>query len=135
MRPSCLPEETDYPGIIRMVQSDAKALNITDFITRSKLDTKLNPSCKLKAEGNLGEKKNNSLALGAAIAKCKKEFGQSARVYVVILFGAAQGFRRFTSHIVRGLRVFDLDLLLVDPLTQESICTEEYLFFLDELRC
>ena len=75
---------------------------------------------------------------------------------MVFLFKGVQGLRRFTSDIVRGLGAFDLDVMLTDPIEQaaycfkqlyssfrlrgmlladeESIYSEEYFAFLDELR-
>ena len=55
MRHSSLPEESDHAVILGLVQSDAKALTGTDFLTRSKLDAKVDPACKLKADGDMDE--------------------------------------------------------------------------------
>ena len=156
VRASSFSVETDLIGIYNISQTDAKAMPIYDFLSRSKLSDKLSPTCKLRAEKEMSEKKHEGLNLEAVIAKTKEEFGRSARSYVVFLFKGVQGMRRFTTDIVRGLGAFDLDMMLTDPIDQAAYCfkqlfssfslrkmlladeepiySEEYLSFLDELR-
>ena len=151
-----LPSESDYRKILNLSIPDVKALSTADFLTRSKLDVRIAPACKSKAESEKGKKKNEGLTLDTIIANCKEEFGRNARSYVIFLFKGTQGLSRFTSDIVRGLGSFDLDVMLVDPLEnaiycfkqlftsfrlrgvfqadEESIFTEEYLSFLDIVR-
>ena len=125
MRPKSLPQENDLSAILGIAVSDTRALSITDFIVRSKLEQRLNVACKVKA-------------------------------YVAYLFQTAQSNLQLTSDIVKGLGSFDLDVMFRCPLSQalycykqlfrsfqlrgyfqpdeESLYTEEYLSFLDELR-
>ena len=136
--------------------ADTKALSVADFLSRSKLSKKLATACKLKAEAEMSEKKNEKLTLAEVTENIKADFGRTARSYVVTLFTTAQKLQRFTSDIVRGLGSFDLDVMLVDPISLATICFkelftsfrlrgvlladeetiyfEEYLSFLDELR-
>ena len=154
--PSSIPEESDFPGVYSLVMADTKALSVADFLSRSKLSEKLATACKLKAEAEMSEKKNEKLTLAEVTENVKTDFGRTAHSYVVTLFGTAQKLQRFTSDIVRGLGSFDLDVMLVDPISlatfcfkelftsfrlrgvlladEETIYFEEYLSFLDELR-
>ena len=153
---SSIPEESDFPGVYSLVIADTKALSVADFLSRSKLSEKLATACKLKAEAEMSEKKNEKLALAEVTENNKADFGRTARSYVVTLFGTAQKLQRFTSDIVRGLGSFDLNVMLVDPISLATFCFkelftsfrlrgvlladeatiyfEEYLSFLDELR-
>ena len=151
-----LPQETDLSGILGVSVSDARALSVPDFITRCKLDQRLNTACKIKAEKELSEKKTSRANLPKLVNQGKEEFGRLGRSYVAYLFHAAQSNLQLTSDIVKGMGSFDLDIIFRSPLSQalycfkqlfrsfhvrgyyqaddESICTEEYLSFLDELR-
>ena len=156
IRPKSLPQESDLSGILNVVMADAKALSVTDFIVRSKLDQRLDVACKVKAERELSESKGNRSTLPKRIKESKEEFGRLGRSYVAYLFQAAQNNLLLSSDTVKGLGSFDLDIIFCAPLEQavhcfkrlfrsfqlrnyfaaddESICTEEYLSFLDELR-
>ena len=151
-----LPQETDLSGILGVSVSDARALSVPDFITRSKLDQRLNTACKIKAEKELSDKKASRANLPKLVEQSKEEFGRLGRGYLAYLFRAAQSNLQLTSDIVKGMGSFDLDIIFRSPLSQalfcfkqlfrsfhvrgyyqaddESICTEEYLSFLDELR-
>ena len=151
-----LPQETDLSGILGISVSDARALAVPDFIARSKLDQRLNTACKIKAEKELSDKKINRANLPKLVKESKEEFGRLGRSYVAYLFHAVQSNLQLTSDIVKGMGAFDLDIMFRSPLSQalycfkqlfrsfqlrgyyqaddESICTEEYLSFLDELR-
>ena len=156
IRPSCLPSEADYHDILRISIPDAKALTVTDFISRLKLGPRLEACCKRKSEKERKEAKHSELSLEEIIANTREEFGRQARWYVAHLFGAATGLTRFTSDIVKGLGSFDLETLFVDTMEQAAYCfknlfssfrlrgvfqseeetvyIEEYLSFIDELR-
>ena len=156
MRANSLPAENDYQGILGLSFPDAKALPVEDFITRSKLGTRLDTCCRRKAEKEMGEERNRTLSLDEVAANNREEFGRSARGYVAHILKSTQGLTRFTSDIVRGLGSFDLEIMLSDPLEQATYCfkqlftsfrlrgifqpdeealyLEEYLSFLDELR-
>ena len=151
-----LPQETDLAGILSVSVSDDRALAVPDFIARSKLDQRLNTACKLKAEKELGDKKANRANLPNLVKQSKEEFERLGCSYVAYLFHAAQNNSQLTSDIVKGMGSFDLDIMFRSPLSQalhcfkqlfrsfhvrgyyqandESICTEEYLSFVDELR-
>ena len=135
---------------------DVKALSISDFLSRSKSETRLETSCKVQAEAEKGERKYEGLKLEEIASEIKEEFGRSARSYVIFLFKGTQGLTRFTSDIVKGLGSFDLEILLVEPLEnaaycfkqlftsfrlrgllqpeEETVYTEEYMSFMDILR-
>ena len=143
-------------SILSLSIPDVKALSISDFLSRSKLETRLEASCKVQAEAEIGERKNEGLKLDEISSKIKEEFGRSARSYVIFLFKGTQGLTRFTSDIVKGLGSFDLEIMLVEPLEnaaycfkqlftsfrlrgllqpeEEAVYTEEYMSFLDILR-
>ena len=151
-----LPLETDLTGILNVSVSDAKDLPVTDFIVRSKLEQRLNTACKIKAKKELSDKKASRANLPKLVKASKEEFGRLGRSYVAYLFQAAQSNLQLTSDIVKGMGSFDLDIIFRSPLSQalycfkqlfrsfhsrgyyraddESISTEEYLSFLDELR-
>ena len=151
-----LPQETDLSGILSVSVSDARALAGPDFITRSKCDQRLNTACKIRAEKELRDKKGNRANLPKLVKESKEEFGRLGRSYVANLFHAVQSNLQLTSDIVKGMGSFDLDIMFRSPLSQalycfkqlfrsfqlrgyyhpddESICIEEYLSFLDELR-
>ena len=156
IRPSYLPSEADYHDILRISIPDAKALTVTDFISRLKLGPRLEACCKRKSEKERKEAKYSELSLEETIANNREEFGRQARGYVAHLFGALTGLTRFTSDIVKGLGSFDLETLFVDTMEQAAYCfknlfssfrlggvfqseeetvyIEEYLSFIDELR-
>ena len=156
IKPKSLQQEPDLSGILSVSASDARALAIPDFLARSKLDQRLNVACKLKAEKDLSGKPGSKTNLPKAIKENKDEFGRLWRSYVAYLFHAAQSNLQLTSDIVKSLGSFDLDIMFCAPLGQslycfkqlfrcfqlrnsfqpddESLCTEEYLSFLDELR-
>ena len=156
IRADNLPAESDHQAILNLSIPDAKALSLNGFITRSKLDAKLNIACNSNAETEEGEKKNEGLTLREISSKYKEGFGRTARSYVIFLFKGAQCINWFSSDIVKRLGSFDLDVMLVDPperaaycfkqlftsfrlrgffnTEDESIYTEEYLAFLDAIR-
>ena len=153
IKPKSLPQESDLSGILNIAVSDAKALSVTDFIARSKLDQRLNVACKIKADKELSDKKGNRSNLPKLIKEAKEEFGRLGRSYVAYLFHATQNNLQLTSDIVKGLGSFDLEIMFRSPLSQalycfkqlfrsfhlrgyfqaddESILTEEYLSFLN----
>ena len=144
-----LPQETDLSGILGVSVSDARSLSVPDFITRSKLDQRLNTACKIKAEKELSDKKASRANLPKLVKQSKEEFGRLGRSYVAYLFHAAQSNLQLTSDKVKGMGSFDLDIIFRSPLSQalycfkqlfrsfhvrgyyqvddEFICTEEYL--------
>ena len=156
MRPKGLPQENDLSEILSISVSDTRALSITDFIVRSKLEQRLSVACKIKAERELSDKKGGRANLPKLIQEAKEDFGRLGRAYVAYLFHSAQSNLQLTSDIVKGLGSFDLDIMFRCPLSQalycykqlfrsfqlrgyfqsdeESIYVEEYLSFLDELR-
>ena len=156
MRPKSLPQEKDLFGILSISVSDTRALTVTDFIVRSKLEQRLNVACKIKAERELSDKKGSRANLPKLVKEAKEDFGRLGRAYVAYLFHSAHSNLQLTSDIVKGLGSFDLDIMFRCPLSQalycykqlfrsfqlrgyfqpdeESIYTEEYLSFLDELR-
>ena len=156
IKPKSLHQESDLCGILSVSASDARALAIPDFLARSKLDQRLNVACKIKAEKDLSGKPGSKANLRKAIKENKEEFGRLGRSYVSYLFHAAQSNLQLTSDIVKGLASFNLDIMFCAPLGQtlycfkqlfrcfqlrnylqpddESLCTEEYLSFLCDLR-
>ena len=60
----------------------------------------------------------------AVIGKTK-EFGRSSCSYVIFLSEGVHGMRRFTTDIVRGLRAFDLDVMLTDPIEEAAYCFQQ----------
>ena len=60
--------------------ADTKALSVADFLPRTKLGEKLAPACKIKAEGEMGKKKNEKLTLAEETENIKTDFGRSAVV-------------------------------------------------------
>ena len=116
IRPAHLPTETDHQAILGLSILDVKALGVSDFLSRSKLDARLDPACKTKAEAEKGDKKNEGLTLDEITKKNKDEFARAARSYVIFLFKEVQGLSRFTCDTVKGLGSFDLDTMLTDPL-------------------
>ena len=122
IQPSCLPPEADYHDILRISIPDAKALTVSDFISRLKLGPRLDACCKRKSEKERKEAKNSELSLEEIIANNREEFGRQARGYVAHLFGAATGPTRFASDIVKGLGSFDLETLFVDTMEQAAYC-------------
>ena len=156
MRPKSLPQENDLSAILSIAVSDTRALSITDFIVRSKLEQRLNVACKVKAERELSDKKGSRANLPKLVKEAKEDFGRLGTAYVAYLFQTAQSNLQLTSDIVKGLGSFDLDVMFRCPLSQALYCykqlfrsfqlrgyfqpdevslyTEEYLSFLDELR-
>ena len=156
IKPKSLPQESDLSGILSVSSSDARALVIPDFLARSKLDQRLSVARKLKAEKDLSGKPGSRANLPKVIKENKDEFGRLGRSYVAYLFHAPQSNLQLTSDIVKGLGSFDLDIMFCAPLGQalycfkqlfrcfhlrnyfqpddESLCTEEYLSFLHDLR-
>ena len=125
MRAHSRPADNDYHGILSLSFPDAKVLSVEDFITRSKLGTRLNTCCRRKAEKEMGEEQNKTLSLNEVSANNREEIGRSARVYVANLFKSIQGLTRFTSDIVWGLGSFDLEIMLIDPIEQATYCFKQ----------
>ena len=125
IRSTNLPPESDYRKILSLSIPDVKPLSIADFFSRSKLDARLAPACKAKAEAEKGDKKNEGLTLDTITGNCKEEFGRNARSYIIFPFKSTQVQTRFTSDIVKGLSSFDLDVMLVDPLENASYCFKQ----------
>ena len=125
-----------------------------DFLSRSKLDARLETACRAQAEAETGERKNEELRLDIA-SKIKEEFRRTVRSYVIFFFKGTQGLTRFAFDMVKGLGSFDLEIMLVEPLEKAAYCfkqlflsfrlrglfqpeeetvyTEEYTSFLDVL--
>ena len=70
-----LPAGSDLQGTLNLSIPDVKALSISDFLSRSKLDARLEPVCKTQAEAKKGERKNEGLRLEEIVSKAKEEFG------------------------------------------------------------
>ena len=119
--------------ILTFCMPDVKALGISRFLTSSKLDTRLDLACMTKADTEEDERKNDGLTLDEITKECKEEFPRTARSFVIFLFEGTQGLGRFTSDNVKVLALFDLDILLVDPL-ENAICCFEHLFSRFRLR-
>ena len=156
MRPKSLPQENDLSAILGIAVSDTRALSITNFIVRSKLEQRLTFACKVKAERELSDKKGSRANLPKLVKEAKEDFGRLGRAYVAYLFQTAQSNLQLMSDIVKGLGSFILDVMFRCPLSQalycykqlfrsfqlrgyfqpdeESLYTEEYLSFSDELR-
>ena len=97
-----------------------------------------------------------SLTLKDLTNRNKENLGRSARNYVTFLFNSMQKQKILTSDIVKGMGCFDLETLLLGPIShavhchlqlftsfrlrgiftteQESLSSEEYLSSLDDLR-
>ena len=154
--PQELPSEENWPEILSLDLRTTTALSVANFLTRAKLDTKLDAACKIKAERDKLEKSNIGLSLKTLISRNKEYFGRAARSYVTFLFKSFQGLEGLTNDLVKGLGCFDLEILLLGPiahasychsqlftsfrlrgfftLDQETACGEDYLSFLDDLR-
>ena len=125
IRPAHLPAETDHQAILGLSIPDVKALGVSDFLSRSKLNARLDPACKTKAQAEKGDKKNEGLTLDEITKKNKDEIARAARSYVIFLFKEAQGLSRFTCDTVKGLGSFDLDTMLTDPLENSYYCFKQ----------
>ena len=125
IRPSHLPAETDHQAILGLSIPDVKALGVSDFLSRSKLDARLDSACKTKAEAEKYDKKNEGLTLDEITKRNKEEFARAARSYVIFLFKEVQGLSRFTCDTVKGLGSFDLDIMLTDPLENSYYCFKQ----------
>ena len=125
IRPANLHIESDMLNILCLSIPDVKALSISDFHSRSKLETRLETACKAHANAEKGERKNEGLKLEEIASKIKEEFGRSARSYVIFLFEGAQGLTRFTSDIVKSLAFFNLEIMLVEQLEDAAYCFKQ----------
>ena len=151
-----LPKEDQLPLTHTIDSKKAITLAVDDILSRLKLGTRLNHVCKVKAEQERNDKKNEGLNLEAITNKNEDEFGRLASSYIFHIFNETQGHFGLTSDIVHGLGSFDLEALLSGSLEyllgcfkqlfntffsrryfteeQESQCLEEYRSFVDELR-
>ena len=91
VRANSLPADDNCHGILSLSFPDAKALTVGNFITRSKLGTRLSTCCRRKAEKELDEEQNKSLSLDELTANNREEFWWSARGYVADLLKTTQG--------------------------------------------
>ena len=73
----------------------------------------------------MGEEQNKTLSLDELLANNREKFGRSARGYVAISHKFTQGLTRFTSDIVKSLRFFDLEIMLVDLIEQATYCFKQ----------
>ena len=151
-----LPPEAEFTKILDLPIAEAKALKITEFLSRMKIGAKFDHACKVKADREKHDKKYQGEPIEAVIKAVKEEFGRLARSYLVYLLSETQGLKGLTTNIIRGLCAFDLNTLLVEPLelgkycigqlfssfrlrdyyspTEESQCLDEYITFVDDLR-
>ena len=154
--PRDLPSEKDWHDIPNLDLSTTTALSVPNFLTRAKFDSKLDAACKIKAERDQTEKCNAGLSMATLVNRNKVEFGRAARSYVTHLFNSIQGLKGFTNDLVKGLSCFDLETLLIGPVAhatycqsqlftsfrlrgyftvdQKTVCGEEYLSIVDDLR-
>ena len=63
IRPGNLAAETDHQGTLTFSMPDVKALCISDFLSGSKLEARLDLACKNKAEAEQLAKKNEGLRM------------------------------------------------------------------------
>ena len=106
IRPANLPAENNHQGVLKLSIPDVKALTITDFLSRSELDSRLDIACKAKTDAEKGEKKKEGLTLEAISNKYKEEFGRTARSYVIFLFKGTQMLTRFSSSVQHDRSIF-----------------------------
>ena len=151
-----LPSEAEFTKILDLPIAEAKALNITEFLSRMKFGAKFDHACKVKADREKHDKKYQGEPIEAVIKAVKEEFGRLARSYLFYLLSETQSLKGLTTNIIRVLCAFDLNTLLVEPLelgkycigqlvssfrlrdyyspTEESHCLDEYITFVDDLR-
>ena len=151
-----LPAECFFTKILDVSIADAKALNVTKFVSRMKFGPKIDHACKVKADREKHDKKYAGVSIKEVIPKVKEEFARSAPSYLVYLFRETKGLKVLTADIIKGLGTFDLNTLLIDPpelgthclrqlfsssclrgyydLAEETQCCEEYVTFVDSLR-
>ena len=58
IRPNSLPAENEHQRVLKLFVTDVKALGVSDFLSQSKLDTRMDLACKAKTEAEKGERKN-----------------------------------------------------------------------------
>ena len=151
-----LPAEGSFTKILDVSIADAKALNITEFLSRMKFGHKFDHDCNVSADREKHDKKHEGVPTKEVVPKLKEEFARSARSYPVYLFRETQSLKGLTSDIIKGLGAFGLSTLLVGPpergcyclrqlfnsfrlrgyyeLAEESECLDEYVTFMDSLR-
>ena len=125
IRPTNRPDETDHQTILNLSVPVVKALGINDFLSRSKLDARLDLACKTEGGAEKGERKNEGLTLDGITKKNEEEFAGTGRSYAIFLFKGTQGLSSFNSNFVEGLGSFDLYIMLVDPLENASYCFKQ----------
>ena len=150
-----LPSEADFTRILDLPIAEAKALNVTEFLSRMKFVAKFDHACTFKAEREKHDKKHQGEPLDSVIKSVKEEFGRLVRSYLVYLLSESQSLKGLATNIISGLCAFDLNTLLYDPLevgtycfgqlfscfrlrgyytvTEDSQCLDEYVTFVDDL--
>ena len=123
IRAANLPAVADPQGNRNLFIRDVKALSIPDFLTCSKLDTRLDVTC-MAVEGRSCERKAHEKAttLKELVAKNKEEIGRTSRIHVSRLFKVTQGLNRLT---LSWNLILDLDIMLVDPVERATYCFKQ----------
>ena len=119
--PKCIPDDTDWTGLLHLCPDDLRLLSCRDFLSRLKLSCDLNQACQAKLERARGESPAPANQ-DELVTKERETFGTEARTYIVSLFGSLLRDIHFTANIVHGMASFDPHVLLVLPLDQVSFC-------------
>ena len=90
VNPKNLPAEGSFTKILDISIADAKALNITEFLSRTKFGLKFYHACKVSADREKHDKKHEGVLIKEVIPKVKEEFARSASSYLVYLFRETQ---------------------------------------------
>ena len=156
MESESLPDEQLWHSIHTVGYGDLPRLKPTEFLQKHRLSGKLEPACRKRAQQEVHEKLHPNVPLDEVVSKVKVRFVREARQYLAHLCAAVQDHVSGTSDIVKGLASFDPHVLFVLPLSQastsfgylyrsfshrgwvatseEELCHDEYLTFIDHLR-
>ena len=121
--PSALPGEDDLASNLDLDATTAPALSVTVFLNRTKFGAKRDHACKLKAEVEQHELKDELPTINERKEEVKNEIGRLARSYITHLFKATRSHFNFTTIIAQGLGSFDLKILMKFPL---ALATKYY---------
>ena len=70
-----LPSKAEFTKILDLPIAEAKALNITEFLSRMKFGAKFDHACKVKADREKHDKKYQGEPIESVVKAVKEEFG------------------------------------------------------------
>ena len=120
--PKCIPDDTNWTGLLYLCPDDLKLLSCRDFLNRLKLVTDIDASCKAKVRQSRIDPNISASEFSALLATERDSFATSARGFFVFLLETFLRDVHLTADIVHGLACFDPHTLVSLSMDQVTFC-------------